>query len=49
MPQQRNCLAQSRAGESGEETSAQQAPRTENDPNPVVMAPWLDPEETYGD
>lgn len=49
MPQQRNCLAQSGAGESGKETSAQQAPRTENNPNPVVVAPWLDPEETYGD
>ena len=29
--------------------SAQQVPRTESDPNPVVVAPWLDPKETYGD
>ena len=49
MPQRRNCLVQARAGESGEETSAQQVPRTERDPNPVVVAPWLDPKETYGD
>lgn len=49
MPQRRNCLAQSGAKESGEQTSAHQAPHTGSDPNRVVVALWLDPEETYRD
>ena len=46
MPWRRNCLARSGAEESGEQTSAHQVPHTGSDPNPVVVAPWVDSEET---
>ena len=34
------------AEESGEQTSAHQVPHTGSDPNPVVVAPWVDSKET---
>lgn len=48
-PSKETAWQQSGAEKYSEPTSAHQVPCTESDHNPVVVTPWLDLEETYGD